>query len=147
PQSGTVHAIEIADDVRFGLLDRPGIRVDSGIEAGSEISTFYDPMLAKVISWAPDRRQAAAMLARVLSDARIHGPVTNRDMLVNTLRSEAFGSGRTDTGFIDSIGLDVLARSLAGGDDVRVAAVAAALADAAETRGRATVQAGLPAGW
>lgn len=147
PQSGTVHAIEIADDVRFGPLDRPGIRVDSGIEAGSEISTFYDPMLAKVIGWAPDRRRAAAMLARALADASIHGPVTNRDMLVNTLRSDQFRSGHTDTGFIDSIGLDLLARPLAGGDDVRVAAAAAALADGAEVRGRATVQAGLPTGW
>ncbi|AZG48269.1 ATP-binding protein [Gordonia insulae] len=147
PQSGTVHAIEITDDARFGPLDRPGIRVDSGIEAGSEISTFYDPMLAKVISWAPDRRRAAAMLSHALAGARIHGPVTNRDMLVNTLRSDEFLSGHTDTGFIDSVGLDVLSAPLAGGDDVRVAAAAAALADAARVRGRARVQAGLPAGW
>ncbi|GAB91433.1 acyl-CoA carboxylase alpha chain [Gordonia rhizosphera NBRC 16068] len=147
PQSGTVHAVEIDEDVRFGLLDRPGIRVDSGVEDGSEISAFYDPMLAKVICWAPDRRRAAAMLARALADARIHGPVTNRDMLVNTLRTKEFLTGDTDTAFIDEVGLGVLSAPLAGADDVRLAATAAALADAALGRSLATVQAGLPSGW
>ncbi len=147
PQSGVVHGIEIHDDVRFGPLERPGIRVDSGIDSGSEISTYYDPMLAKVISWAPNRRRAAAMLARALADATIHGPVTNRDMLVNTLRHERFLDGDTDTGFIDEIGLDVLSASGADADDVRIAATMAALADSAAHRLRATVQSGLPSGW
>ena len=147
PQSGAVHAIDIAADVRFGPLQRPGIRVDAGIEAGSEISTFYDPMLAKIIAWAPDRRRAAAMLARSLADARLHGPLTNRDMLVNTLRSKAFGEGDTDTGFIDTVGLDVLSAPLVDDDDVAVGAAAAALADAAAARAAAAVQRGLPAGW
>ncbi|MFW0795497.1 biotin carboxylase N-terminal domain-containing protein [Gordonia sp. CPCC 205515] len=147
PQSGTVHAIELPADVTFGPLDRPGIRVDSGITDGSEISTYYDPMLAKVISWAPNRARAAAMLARALSDARLHGPVTNRDMLVNTLRSSQFRSGDTDTAFIDTVGLDVLATPLADDDDRRHAAIAAALTDAAAGRDAARVQAGLPSGW
>ncbi|MGV9712892.1 ATP-binding protein [Gordonia sp. NPDC003424] len=147
PQSGTVHAIDLPADVTFGPLDRPGIRVDSGIVDGSEISTFYDPMLAKVISWAPDRRRAAAMLARALADARLHGPVTNRDMLVNTLRSNEFLSGDTDTAFIDTVGLGALSAPLAADEDTRVAAIAAALADAAANRTAARVQAALPAGW
>ncbi|MFW0783933.1 biotin carboxylase N-terminal domain-containing protein [Gordonia sp. CPCC 206044] len=147
PQSGVMHAIELGSDVRFGLLDRAGIRVDSGIDCGSEISTFYDPMLAKVISWAPDRRRAAAMLSRALADARVHGPVTNRDMLVNTLRDATFLAGDTDTGFIDQVGLDVLAAPLADTSDVRIAAIAAALADAAHARRSARVQAAVPAGW
>ncbi|MEE3851159.1 biotin carboxylase N-terminal domain-containing protein [Gordonia sp. LSe1-13] len=147
PQSGTVHGIAVDSDAVFGPLARPGIRVDSGIESGSEISTFYDPMLAKVISWAPDRRRAAAMLARALADATIHGPVTNRDMLVNTLRNPQFLAGDTDTGFIDAIGLDVLSMPLATDDDVRVAASAAALADAEQARRDARVQRGLPSGW
>ncbi|MYR08685.1 biotin/lipoyl-binding protein [Gordonia sp. SID5947] len=147
PQSGTVHAIDLPGDTTFGPLDRPGIRVDSGIESGSEISTFYDPMLAKVISWAPDRPRAAAMLARTLSDARIHGPVTNRGMLVNTLRHRDFLSGATDTGFIETVGLEELSRPLTSAQDVRIAATAAALADAAARRGAAVVQPSLPAGW
>ncbi|MXP20426.1 biotin/lipoyl-binding protein [Gordonia sp. HNM0687] len=147
PQSGTVHAIRIDADTEFGLLSRPGIRVDSGIVDGSEISTFYDPMLAKVISWAPNRRRAAAMLARALADATIHGPVTNRDMLVNTLRTEQFLAGETDTGFIDQIGLDVLSASTATDRDIHLAAGVAALADAAAARRDAPVQRGVPSGW
>ena len=147
PQSGTVHDIDIPGDVEFGPLTRPGVRVDSGIVGGSEISTYYDPMLAKVISWAPTRERAAAMLARALADARIHGPVTNRDMLVNTLREATFLRGDTDTGYIDTIGLDVLAAPLADTTDQQVAALAAALADSAVNRARARVQAGLRAGW
>ena len=147
PQSGTVHAIDIPADTHFGLLDRPGIRVDSGIADGSEVSTFYDPMLAKVISWAPDRRRAARMLARALADARIHGLVTNRDLLVRILGEERFLRGDTDTAYLDSVGLDVLSAPLASERDTALAAVAAALTDSARNRAAARVLGGLPAGW
>ena len=147
PQSGTMHRIDVDAATHFGPLDRPGVRVDAGIESGSEISTFYDPMLAKVISWAPTRERAAAMLARTLSDATLHGPVTNRDMLVNTLREQTFRSGRTDTGYLDEIGLDVLSAPLADDATVTLAAVAAAMAEVAANRLGARVQRTLPAGW
>ncbi|GED99810.1 putative acetyl-/propionyl-CoA carboxylase alpha subunit AccA2 [Gordonia spumicola] len=147
PQSGTITTIHLPADTRFGLLSRPGVRVDSGIADGSEISTFYDPMLAKVISWAPTRDRAAAMLARALADATIHGLVTNRDMLVNTLRDATFLSGDTDTAYLDTVGLDVLAAPLASDDDVRVAAVAAALAQSAANRSSARRLGSLPSGW
>lgn len=150
PQSGTVRHIDLPARAEFTTIDRSGnggIRVDSGVVDGSEVSTFYDPMLAKVISWAPDRARASAMLARALADARIHGPVTNRDMLVNTLRNTVFQAGDTDTGFIDSIGLDELSRPLAGDADVRIAVAAAALADAQANRAEATVQTTVPSGW
>ncbi|OBA58181.1 acetyl/propionyl/methylcrotonyl-CoA carboxylase subunit alpha [Gordonia sp. 852002-10350_SCH5691597] len=147
PQSGTMHRIEIDAQTHFGPLDRPGVRVDAGIESGSEISTFYDPMLAKVISWAPTRARAAAILARALSDAALHGPTTNRDMLVNTLREPTFLSGDTDTGYLDQIGLDVLSAPLADESTVTLAAVAATLAEVAVNRERARVQRSLPAGW
>ncbi|NMO02153.1 acetyl/propionyl-CoA carboxylase subunit alpha [Gordonia sp. TBRC 11910] len=139
PQSGTVH--------RFSVPQRLEIRVDSGIADGSEISTFYDPMLAKVIGTADTRERAARRLAAALADTVLHGPVTNRDMLVNTLRSKEFLSGDTDTGFIDEVGLDVLAAPLADEADVRLAAVAATLADASRQRAEATTLADLPSGW
>ncbi|WOC11611.1 ATP-binding protein [Gordonia sp. MP11Mi] len=147
PQSGTVTTFDLPASARFELLSGPGVRVDSGIADGSEISTFYDPMLAKVISWGPTRDRAAAMLARALSDAKIHGVVTNRDMLVNTLRDETFLSGDTDTGFFDTVGLDVLSTPLASPVDVRVAAVAAALAQSATNRSTARRLGSLPSGW
>ena len=142
-----MHRIEIGAQTHFGPLDRPGVRVDAGIESGSEISTFYDPMLAKVISWAPTRGRAAAILARTLSDAALHGPTTNRDMLVNTLRESTFLSGDTDTGYLEQIGLDVLSAPLADESTVTLTAVAATLAEVAVNRERARVQRSLPAGW
>ena len=147
PQSGTVAHIDLPAKTRFGLLERPGIRVDSGIVDGSEISTFYDPMLAKVISWAPDRTQAAAILARALADARIHGLVTNRDMLVNTLREKDFLAGDTDTGYLSPERIAELSTPLAGDGADLVAATVAALAQAARNRADATAIPGAPSGW
>ena len=93
---------------------------------------FYDPMLAKVISCAPD---PAAGRARILADAlartRLHGIRTNRDLLVNVLRHPAFLAGDTDTAFFDTHGLAELAAPLADPAARALAALAAALADAA----------------
>ena len=58
-------------------------------------------MLAKVISLAPDRDQAAAALSGALARATIHGLTTNRDLLVRVLRHPAFLAGQTDTAFLD----------------------------------------------
>ena len=69
-------------DDRVRLPVGTAIRVDSGFETGSEVSTHYDAMLAKVIAWAPSRREAARMLAARSAGARLHGVVTNRDLLV-----------------------------------------------------------------
>jgi propionyl-CoA carboxylase alpha chain len=147
PQSGVIHHIGIDSDTTFGRLTEAGVRLDSGVADGSEISTYYDPMLAKVISWAPDRDTAINVLAGALASARVHGPRTNRDMLVTMLRRSEFRRGNTTTKFIDEIGLDVLAAPLAGPAQVRCAAIAAALADGAENRDRATVGSTLPSGW
>ncbi len=146
PQAGTVHRFEVPGTrTEFSLLGRAGTRVDSGIVDGSVVSVFYDPMLAKVISFAPTRDRAAAILADALSRARIHGLRTNRDLLVNVLRHPAFLAGDTDTAFFDTHGLAELAAPT--GADITLAAVAAALADAAHNRATATVFAAAPSGW
>ena len=87
-------------DGEFDLLNRPGLRLDSGFVTGDEVSTYYDAMLAKVIAWAPTREQAARRLAAALAGARIHGLVTNRDLLVEILRDEAFLAGDVGTHFL-----------------------------------------------
>ena len=74
PQSGVL--------TRFEIPAGEGIRVDAGYESGSTVSTFYDAMLAKVVCHAPTREAAARKLADTLARARIHGVVTNRDLLV-----------------------------------------------------------------
>jgi acetyl/propionyl-CoA carboxylase alpha subunit len=111
------------------------------------VSIHYDPMLAKVISYAPTRARAAHVLADALARTRLHGLATNRDLLVNVLRHPAFLNGATDTAFFDTHGLDELASPLAGKRAMRLSAVAAALADAAHNRATAKVLGGLPTGW
>jgi propionyl-CoA carboxylase alpha chain len=177
PQSGTLHKFELpGQPAEFGVTAggpavqlepaaragpaRPGLRLDSGVVAGSVISPFYDPMLAKVIAWAPDRDQAASLLAANLAGAKIHGVVTNRELLVRVLRHPAFLAGQTDTAFFDRYGLPAgglggssprastdLAAPFAGRDGLELSALAAALADAAARRAAALVLGMLPSGW
>jgi pyruvate carboxylase subunit A/propionyl-CoA carboxylase alpha chain len=147
PQAGPVHRFDVpATRTRFGTLGaRSGVRVDSGIVDGSQVSVFYDPMLAKIISYAPTRERAAAILADALAHARLHGIKTNRDLLVNVLRHPAFRAGATDTAFFDTHGLTELAAGPAAATAPSV--VAAALADAAHNRSSATAFAPAPSGW
>jgi propionyl-CoA carboxylase alpha chain len=148
PASGTVRRFAVPGvRAEFDVPDRPGIRVDAGVVDGTPVGVSYDPMLAKVVAWAPSRAEAAARLAAALAGARVHGLRTNRDLLVRTLRHPEFLAGRIDTAFFDRIGLDVLAVPLAGADEVRLAALAAALAGAAARRRDARVLGTLPSGW
>jgi propionyl-CoA carboxylase alpha chain len=85
----------------FEVDPAPGIRLESGVESGSEVSSFYDPMLAKVIAHGPTREVAAATLATSLEGLRVAGVPTNRESLAAILRSPAFLSGDTTTAFLD----------------------------------------------
>ena len=137
PQSGTLTTFEIPDE--------PGIRVDAGFESGSEVSTHYDAMLAKVMSHAPTRAAAARQLAGVLSRARIHGLRTNRDQLVAILRDDRFLAGKMTTAFLDAPVVEV--RAEGASNPPAQAAVAAALAIAETDRAARTVQRSIPVGW
>ncbi|WP_201408433.1 acetyl/propionyl/methylcrotonyl-CoA carboxylase subunit alpha [Mycobacterium paraintracellulare] len=149
PQAGVMRAFEVPSvRAEFGSLgQRTGIRLDSGIADGFTVSIHYDPMLAKVISYAPTRRQAALVLADALTRARVHGLRTNRDLLVNVLRHPAFLDGATDTAFFDTHGLAELSAPLGDAAAVRLSAIAAALADAARNRALAPVLGAIPSGW
>lgn len=157
PQSGVLHRFEVPGvDSRFAPVPggRYGLRLDSGVEDGSEIGVHYDPMLAKVVSYGASRTDAVRRLAAALAGARIHGLVTNRDLLVEVLRHPAFLAGDTHTGFLEEHGLTGLPAPDRDDTDhrerpglARLSALAAALAGAAANRAAATVQAGLPSGW
>ncbi len=141
PQSGRLLALEVDHDVAFGLAGDRGIRLDSGFASDDEVGTHYDAMLAKVVSWAPDRDQALRQLVRALRGARIHGITTNRDQLVSILTDEVFAAARDD---------DDLARDATDGrssDVDRATVVAGALMLAADDAARRTVQQGIPAAW
>ncbi|MER7547579.1 biotin carboxylase N-terminal domain-containing protein [Spirillospora sp. NPDC127506] len=148
PAGGTLHTFEVPDvDAEFAVPAAYGLRLDSGVESGAEVGVHYDPMLAKVIAWAPSRAAAARRLAAALRGARVHGLTTNRDLLVRILEEPGFLDGDTDTGYLDRAGLGALSAPLAGESAVRVSALAAALALAAANRSAAPVLGGLPSGW
>jgi propionyl-CoA carboxylase alpha chain len=93
PTFGHLHAYEHANT--------PGIRYDDGIASGCEITTYFDPMIAKIVSHAPTRAEAASRLASALRGLKLHGPTTNRDYLAAIVSSNAFRSGDTTTAFVE----------------------------------------------
>jgi len=92
PQTGPVHLWQTPNTT--------GIRVDSGIQSGSQISPFYDPMLAKIIAYGPDRDTALRRLQRALDDTILLGTTSNRRFLRQLLEHEQFKSGNASTDFI-----------------------------------------------
>ncbi|MYX26541.1 ATP-grasp domain-containing protein [Streptomyces sp. SID8381] len=91
PQTGVLHRLAVPG----------GVRLDTGYGDGDTIGVHYDPMLAKVVAHAPTRAEALRRLAGALERAAVHGPVTNRDLLVRSLRHPEFATARMDTGFYD----------------------------------------------
>jgi acetyl/propionyl-CoA carboxylase alpha subunit len=117
------HAIEAriyAEDASRGFLPQagrlllyreprlPGVRVDAGVVEGSEVSVFYDPMLARVIASGETREAAIARLVAALRDYPILGVRTNIPFLIGVLEHPRFRAGEVDTGFLDREG-DALA--------------------------------------
>jgi acetyl/propionyl-CoA carboxylase alpha subunit len=76
-----------------------GIRLDSGMEEGTEIGVHYDPLLAKVIAHGPDRETAINKLSFALRNLAVQGVKTNREFLLEVLEHKEFRSGRAHTGF------------------------------------------------
>jgi acetyl-CoA/propionyl-CoA carboxylase biotin carboxyl carrier protein len=81
-----------------------GVRVDSGIEQGSEVTAHYDPLLAKVIAHAPDRAAALGRLDRALAELHVVGPTTNAPWLRALLAREEVRAGELDTELIERLG-------------------------------------------
>ncbi|WP_030275821.1 acetyl/propionyl/methylcrotonyl-CoA carboxylase subunit alpha [Streptomyces sp. NRRL B-24484] len=89
---------------RILRLDEPageGVRVDSGVAAGTEVGSLYDPMLAKVIAYGPDRATALRRLRAALADTRILGVTTNTGFLRRLLAHPDVVAGRLDTGLVE----------------------------------------------
>ncbi|HKS63191.1 MAG TPA: acetyl-CoA carboxylase biotin carboxylase subunit [Xanthobacteraceae bacterium] len=109
-----------------------GVRIDTGVETGSVVSPYYDPMIAKVIAHGRDRGQALQRLAGALGDTVVVGPHANAAFLKALVSHPEFRAGRFDTGFID--------RNLAELVRVDPAAENAAIAAAVETLLRPAAQ-------
>jgi acetyl-CoA carboxylase, biotin carboxylase subunit len=110
------HAIEVrvnAEDPARGfapapgLITRfrpplgPGVRVDTFVEDGAEVPPHYDSLLGKLIVWDETRPVAIARALRALGELRIEGVPTTRELAIDILRSEEFGSGRYSTGYLE----------------------------------------------
>jgi 3-methylcrotonyl-CoA carboxylase alpha subunit len=110
------HAVEArlyAEDPERGFLPSPGrlialkfpqgegLRVDTGVEEGSEVTPFYDPMIAKLIAHGSSRHEALDRLAGALDNTIVVGPRSNAGFLAALCRAAEFRKGDFDTGFID----------------------------------------------
>jgi acetyl-CoA carboxylase biotin carboxylase subunit len=126
--------------------DLPGVRYEEGIQRGSEVTIHYDPLLAKVVAHAPTRSEASRLLARALTELRVHGVRTNRDFLVRVLHHPEFLAGRIDTHFINRHGLAQSDQAVLQ-STASLHAIAAALSLQNERRSRAKVLREIPSGW
>jgi 3-methylcrotonyl-CoA carboxylase alpha subunit len=91
PSTGRIVALELPDD----------IRIDRGVEAGDEVTPYYDPMIAKLIAHGATREAALERLAKALERTLLAGPRSNVAFLAALCRAGEFRQGRVDTGFID----------------------------------------------
>ncbi len=93
PSTGTIG--------RFEVPAAPGVRVDTGVRDGSEISIYYDSMIAKIIVWGADRAAAIARMESTLRETRVTGVKTNLPLLRAIVADDAYRSGDTTTRFLD----------------------------------------------
>lgn len=91
PSTGTI------DDVVWG----PGARIETWVRKGSEVTSFFDPMLAKIIVHEPTREQAVNAMAQVLAETRVYGVVTNLRYIASFLATEDYRAGRLGTRMLD----------------------------------------------
>jgi len=104
PQAGTI--------LLYREPQGPGIRVDSGVAAGSTVSVHYDPMLAKLIVWAESREAARAKALAALREFAILGIRTNIPFMIQLLQHDQFVAATIDTGFLDREGAVIAAASV-----------------------------------
>ena len=131
--------------IAFEQDETADARWDTGVTSGTKVGTDFDPMLAKVISYASNRTDAAMKLAKALESAHIGGVKTNRDFLINCLKSNAYIDGDTTTDFIERVNPD---RKLILSDDQldHVLAIAA-LWIQQKNRDESHVSKFMPSGW
>jgi acetyl-CoA carboxylase biotin carboxylase subunit len=137
PSTGILHCWE--------MPQATGVRYESGVESGSEVTIHYDPLLAKVIAHADDRHEAMARLTTALGRIRAHGVRTNLHLLTRILRSPEFAAAQLSTHFIG----DCVSAAPEGNEDEvdRVHALAAAIWLQDRRRAEAPVLRTIPSGW
>jgi acetyl/propionyl-CoA carboxylase alpha subunit len=125
--------------LHLSVPEGPGVRFDSGIAAGSEVTVFYDPLLAKLVTWGRDRSESIERMASALARTAVLGVVTNLARLRDIVAHPAFVAGDLHTGFLD----EHLRAERAPVDPppLAIAAAQAALRLAPSSNGRARAEA------
>lgn len=130
----------------FELPEVEGLRVETAIESGSEISIYYDPMIAKLIVWDRDRETAHRKMQYVLKNMRCQGMKTNQDFLLALMQNQDFREGKYDTHFIQkSIHLQEIGRHTL--TQQNLAAIAATLFEWNTRENERTLLKSIPSGW
>jgi acetyl-CoA carboxylase biotin carboxylase subunit len=123
----------------------PGVRWDGGIGVGSEVSLFYDPLLAKLIVWAPTRPEAIARMHRALNELTIDGVETSREFHMRVMEDAEFRAGAVEIQWLERR-LDSLVGAAPSRDVVEAAAISAALLAERERRIRSISAPAAPKG-
>jgi acetyl/propionyl-CoA carboxylase alpha subunit len=113
--------------LRLGWPQGPGLRVDAGIVEGQTIGTDYDPLLAKLVSWGPDREQARRRLVEALEETVLLGLRTNQSHLIDLLESQVFRAAETFTHSVEDAAADAGGTLAADPEPPEVVLAAAAL--------------------
>lgn len=103
PGKGFQPSAGLLTQLEFPPADGAGLRIDTWVEAGCEISSDFDPMIAKLIAWAPDRALAVQALDRALAATRLYGVETNRAYLRQILAFSPFVDGRAWTRCLETL--------------------------------------------
>ena len=135
------HAIEVrlcAEDEHQGFMPQSGtfeywrapegVRVETAVSTGAEMSPFYDSMFAKIIAYGETREEARRRLTAALDETIVFGVKTNKSLLTRCLEHRAFAKGGVDTGFLDTYGADVLREQTEASATVLALAATAMLA-------------------
>ncbi len=145
PESGTLEKFLVPGQTEFQIGG--AIRVDSGFEDNSVVSTYYDSMLAKVIAYSDTRQNARKILRKTLIDSAIFGVHTNRDLLIGILSNSDFVDGNTDTGFLVRNQPNDLIEASLEEKWLEISAVAGALVLQARERENTRAFVNTPSGW
>jgi len=117
PATGTLHEWDVPSSI-------DGLRIDSGVDRGTEVGIHYDPLLAKMIAHGPDRETARRKLAHGLKSLVALGVQTNREFLIRTLEHAEFAGGTYHSGFIDERLSELVSQEDAAEDSIAASAVA-----------------------
>jgi 3-methylcrotonyl-CoA carboxylase alpha subunit len=136
---------------KLWALDFPegeGLRIDTGVQPGDQVTPYYDPMIAKVIAHGATREEALARLAEALGETIVAGPKTNVAFLRRLCEAKAFRAGQFDTGYIDRNMEDLGAvPKLADAESVRLGVLRLLEQDFDSRNYRMAVQAGTDSAW